>query len=54
MRSVFCFALAAKDVRRHFGKAETVQSPARLKAILEIYDFVYSKVIITQKSDFSS
>ena len=30
-----CFALAAKDDRRHFGKAETVQSPARLEARFE-------------------
>ena len=49
-RSVFCFALVAKENRRHFGKAETAQSPARLKARFEIFDFVYSKVIIMQTS----
>ena len=41
--TAFCFALAAKYHRRHFGKAETVQSPARFRVDLEICDFVYSK-----------
>jgi len=45
--TAFCFALAAIYHRRHFGKAETVQSPARFRVDFEICDFVYSKVIIT-------
>ena len=37
--TAFCFALAAKYHRRHFGKAETVQSPARFTVNFEIFDF---------------
>ena len=42
-RIAFYFVLAAIYYRRHFGKAETVQSPARFRVDLEICDFVYSK-----------
>ena len=84
--SSFCFVLAAKHHRRHFGAAETVQSPARfetaskfpISATFQCYYYAYlsrnevkrhnnvlenvrnlrfrsrSKVIIPQKSDFSS
>jgi len=45
-RRHFASPLAAIYYRRHFGKAETVQSPARFTVNFEIFDFVYSKVII--------
>ena len=41
-RIAFYFVLAAIYYRRHFGKAETVQIPARFTVNFEIFDFVYS------------
>ncbi len=38
-RTTFCFALPAKYARRHFGKAETGQSPAQLAVEFNFFDF---------------
>ena len=42
--TAFCFALAAIYHRRHFGRAETVQSPAQLTVDFEICDFFINHV----------
>ena len=46
-RIAFYFVLAAIYYRRHFGKAETVQIPARFTVNFEIFDFGHVPRLLT-------